>query len=174
MYSVLTTSQLIARRSKAPTIPPVMELSSPMIAFCTVLESDSSTTRSNRLSCASSRAEKAQKQDQGISESSMLALIHSLTHWFTHYWKVSDPEAKDFLGLGGFNLIRAEFIGELSGFPVSEWKSFVRPFALLELDLLEFAHRHPAPPPVSGFPPQPEVTLRGNAELHREISVHHE
>ena len=30
----------------APMMPPAMELSSPMVAFCTVLESESKTTRS--------------------------------------------------------------------------------------------------------------------------------
>ena len=39
----------------APMKPPVTVLSSPMIAFCTVFDSESSTTRSNGLSCASSR-----------------------------------------------------------------------------------------------------------------------
>jgi hypothetical protein len=36
-------------------IPPVTLLSSPMIAFCTVLDSVSSTTKSNGFNCASSR-----------------------------------------------------------------------------------------------------------------------
>ena len=36
-------------------MPPVTVLSSPMIAFCTVFDSVSRTTRSNGFSCASSR-----------------------------------------------------------------------------------------------------------------------
>src|SRR5271157_3297195 len=48
----------MAISAKAPTKPPVSELSLPMMAFCTVLESDSSTTRSNGLICASSRLPK--------------------------------------------------------------------------------------------------------------------
>ncbi len=53
---------------------------------------------------------------KGITESATLALIHSLTQWFTHFWKVSHSEAKDFLGLGGFNLIRADVYRQLGGF----------------------------------------------------------
>ena len=37
---------LIASSAAAPAIPPISELSLPMIAFCTVFESSSSTTRS--------------------------------------------------------------------------------------------------------------------------------
>src|ERR1035437_6059112 len=44
--------------AKAPIRPPDVELSLPMMAFCTVLERDSSTTRSKGLSCASSRLPK--------------------------------------------------------------------------------------------------------------------
>jgi hypothetical protein len=46
----------------------------------------------------------------------MMAVIHSMTQWFTHFWKVSDAKAKDFLGLGGFNLIRTEDYERLGGF----------------------------------------------------------
>ena len=46
----MTSSSVVA-----PITPPVTLLSSPMIAFCTVFDSVSSTTRSNGLSCASSR-----------------------------------------------------------------------------------------------------------------------
>src|ERR1017187_6106040 len=48
----------MAISANAPIRPPVSELSLPMMAFCTVLESDSSTTRSNGLSCANSRLPK--------------------------------------------------------------------------------------------------------------------
>src|SRR5580765_629876 len=41
--------------------PPVSELSSPMMAFCTVFDSESSTTRSNGLSCANSRLPNTRK-----------------------------------------------------------------------------------------------------------------
>ena len=55
----------MASRLKAPMMPPVTELSSPMMAFCTVLERESRTTRSKGFNCASSRfAEEAQKQNE--------------------------------------------------------------------------------------------------------------
>ena len=50
-----TTTSATTSRVAAPIIPPVTELSSPMIAFCTVFDNVSRTTRSNGLSCASSR-----------------------------------------------------------------------------------------------------------------------
>ena len=56
--SMRTTSQLMASRVMAPMTPPVTELSSPMMAFCTVLERESRTTRSKGLSWASSRLPK--------------------------------------------------------------------------------------------------------------------
>ena len=39
----------MANRLIAPSTPPVTELSSPMIAFCTVFDTDSSTTRLERI-----------------------------------------------------------------------------------------------------------------------------
>ena len=54
-YRNRTTNSSRASSVAAPMTPPVTLLSSPMIAFCTVFDSVSSTTRSNGLSCASSR-----------------------------------------------------------------------------------------------------------------------
>ncbi|HEY1158992.1 MAG TPA: hypothetical protein VGE83_00085 [Terracidiphilus sp.] len=52
--STRTTSQLMASRPNAPITPPLTELSSPMMTFCTVFDNDSNTIRSKGLSCASS------------------------------------------------------------------------------------------------------------------------
>ncbi|MGB6192862.1 MAG: glycosyltransferase [Terracidiphilus sp.] len=52
----------------------------------------------------------------GVSESAMLASIHALTQWITRYWKVADPRARDFLGVGGFNMVRADVFRSLGGF----------------------------------------------------------
>ena len=46
----------------------------------------------------------------------MLALVQSLSHWFIHLWKISDPKTKDFIGVGGFNLIRTPVFEQLGGF----------------------------------------------------------
>ena len=63
--STRTTSQLMASRLKAPITPPVTELSSPMMAFCTVFESESSTTRSKGFKLGQfPLAEEAQQQHQ--------------------------------------------------------------------------------------------------------------
>src|SRR5262245_20299392 len=51
----------MASKVKAPIKPPSTELSSPMMAFCTVFDSDRSTTRSNGFNCASSRFPKMRK-----------------------------------------------------------------------------------------------------------------
>ena len=45
----------------APISPPETELSSPMIAFCTVFDSESSTTRSKGFNCANSRLPKIRR-----------------------------------------------------------------------------------------------------------------
>ncbi len=51
-----------------------------------------------------------------VSERAMLASIHALTQWMTRYWKVADPRARDFLGVGGFNMVRADVFRSLGGF----------------------------------------------------------
>ena len=55
VYRYRTTTWLTMSSVAAPMRPPVTLLSSPMMAFCTVFDIVSSTTRSNGLSCASSR-----------------------------------------------------------------------------------------------------------------------
>ena len=57
-----TTSQLIPSRLKAPMMPPVTELSSPMIAFWTVFESESRTTRSKGIELGQLTLAKKPKQ----------------------------------------------------------------------------------------------------------------
>src|ERR1700690_836513 len=52
----------MANRASAPMRPPVTELSSPMMAFCTVFEIDSSTTRSNGFNWASCRLPNMRRQ----------------------------------------------------------------------------------------------------------------
>lgn len=51
-----------------------------------------------------------------ILESAMTSSIHALSQWITHHWKVSEPDAKDFIGVGGFNMIRTEVFRSLGGF----------------------------------------------------------
>jgi hypothetical protein len=50
-----TSTALTPSSATAPTMPPVSEVSLPMIAFCTVFDSVSSTIRSNGFSCARMR-----------------------------------------------------------------------------------------------------------------------
>lgn len=50
------------------------------------------------------------------SERAMLASIHALTQWVSRPWKVSDPRARDFMGVGGFNMVRRDVFESLGGF----------------------------------------------------------
>ncbi|MDR3793704.1 MAG: glycosyltransferase family A protein, partial [Terracidiphilus sp.] len=49
-------------------------------------------------------------------EAAMLATMNVLSQWMIRLWKVADPRAKDFIGVGGFNLIRREVYEKLGGF----------------------------------------------------------
>jgi hypothetical protein len=54
-------------------------------------------------------------ESRSIAESTMMAVVHACTQWATRFWKVSDPATKDFLGLGGFNMIRTQSFPALGG-----------------------------------------------------------
>ena len=49
-------------------------------------------------------------------EAAMLGALHVLSVWRLKLWRVADPEAQDFLGVGAFNLIRREVYESLGGF----------------------------------------------------------
>lgn len=51
-----------------------------------------------------------------IGERAMLAAMQVLAQWTVRLWKVADPGAKDFIGIGGFNLIRREVYTRVGGF----------------------------------------------------------
>lgn len=51
-----------------------------------------------------------------IRESAMLATMSALGGWTLRLWKVADPRARDFIGVGGFNLVRREVYERLGGF----------------------------------------------------------
>ncbi len=46
----------------------------------------------------------------------MQATIQALVQWSVRLWMVSDPDTKDFFGVGGFNLVRTEVFNHLGGF----------------------------------------------------------
>lgn len=50
------------------------------------------------------------------AEKAMLATMNALSQWVIRLWKVSDPRAMDFIGVGGFNLIRRDVYEKLGGF----------------------------------------------------------
>jgi glycosyltransferase involved in cell wall biosynthesis len=50
------------------------------------------------------------------SERAMLAAMQVLAQWTVRLWKVADPRARDFIGVGGFNLIRREVYTQVGGF----------------------------------------------------------
>ena len=49
-------------------------------------------------------------------EAAMHGAMHALSAWTMRLWRVADPEARDFLGVGAFNLIRRGVYEELGGF----------------------------------------------------------
>lgn len=49
-------------------------------------------------------------------EAGTLAAMNVLAEWTLRLWKVADPRARDFIGVGGFNLIRREVYEQLGGF----------------------------------------------------------
>jgi glycosyltransferase involved in cell wall biosynthesis len=48
-------------------------------------------------------------------ESAMVAVFQVITHWSMRLWKVEDPKARDFLGVGGFNMVRASALQAIGG-----------------------------------------------------------
>ena len=45
----------------------------------------------------------------------MVAVFQVLAQWSIRLWKVEDPKARDFLGVGGFNMIRASTLEAIGG-----------------------------------------------------------
>jgi glycosyltransferase involved in cell wall biosynthesis len=52
---------------------------------------------------------------EGIAEGAMEATIQALALWDTHLWKVQDARSPDFVGVGGFALIRREVLNGFGG-----------------------------------------------------------
>jgi glycosyltransferase involved in cell wall biosynthesis len=53
---------------------------------------------------------------ESIAEGAVFAALQALTAWNMRLWKVADPEARDFFGAGGFNLVRRAVYESLGGF----------------------------------------------------------
>lgn len=53
---------------------------------------------------------------KSTGERAMLAAMQALAQWTIRLWKVPDPRSRDFIGVGGFNLIRSEAYGRIGGF----------------------------------------------------------
>jgi glycosyltransferase involved in cell wall biosynthesis len=51
-----------------------------------------------------------------LAERALQAAMQVLAQWSIRLWKVADPKAKDFVGVGGFNLIRREAYRAVGGF----------------------------------------------------------
>lgn len=49
-------------------------------------------------------------------ERAMLATMNALSQWMIRLWKVNDARAKDYIGVGAFNMIRRDVYEELGGF----------------------------------------------------------
>jgi glycosyltransferase involved in cell wall biosynthesis len=51
-----------------------------------------------------------------LGEAAMHGAMHALSTWTVRLWRVADPKARDFLGIGAFNLIRRSVFEDLGGF----------------------------------------------------------
>jgi glycosyltransferase involved in cell wall biosynthesis len=49
-------------------------------------------------------------------EAAMHGAMHALSTWTLHLWRVADPGARDFIGVGAFNLVRRSVYEALGGF----------------------------------------------------------
>jgi len=49
-------------------------------------------------------------------EAAMHGALHVLSTWTLHLWRIADPGARDFLGVGAFNLVRRSTYETLGGF----------------------------------------------------------
>jgi len=52
---------------------------------------------------------------EGVLAAGVQGAIQALGQWAARMWKVQDPEAKDFFGVGGFNLLRADALQAFGG-----------------------------------------------------------
>jgi hypothetical protein len=50
-----------------------------------------------------------------MGETAMLATVQAMSQWTTRLWKVADPKAKDFFGMGCFTMVRREVLDQLGG-----------------------------------------------------------
>lgn len=53
---------------------------------------------------------------QSFSEECMHGALHALSTWTMRPWRIANPKAPDFLGIGAFNLVRRSVYEELGGF----------------------------------------------------------
>jgi len=52
---------------------------------------------------------------EGVLAAGVQGSIQVLAQWAARMWKVEDPDAKDFFGVGGFNLLRADAVKAFGG-----------------------------------------------------------
>jgi Glycosyl transferase family 2 len=53
--------------------------------------------------------------NEGVLTAGVQGSIQALGQWAARMWKVQDPNAKDFFGVGGFNLLRADAVQAFGG-----------------------------------------------------------
>ena len=53
---------------------------------------------------------------QSPGERAMLATMQVLAQWTIRLWKIADPKARDFIGVGGFNLVHRNAYNQIGGF----------------------------------------------------------
>ena len=51
----------------------------------------------------------------GFAEEAMEGTLHAVSGWSVRFWKVEDPKARDFFGVGGFSLVRRDVLAAVGG-----------------------------------------------------------
>jgi cellulose synthase/poly-beta-1,6-N-acetylglucosamine synthase-like glycosyltransferase len=51
----------------------------------------------------------------GFAEAAMEGTLQSLAGWAVRFWRVEDPKARDFFGVGGFTLVRSNVLKAVGG-----------------------------------------------------------
>lgn len=74
-------------------------------------------------------------------ERAVLGAMQAMAMWMVRLWKVADPQAKDSMGAGGFNMIRREVYQQIGGFEALRLEILEDIFLAMRVKRAGFAQR---------------------------------